>query len=148
MVVFLSAAAVDVEAAVVEGLSALLLPFGTVVATEIPRTAQGSVRFPERMVRVTRTGGTIMSPAHDRPTILVECWAARSTDAWQLAAVCRAEMLGWDDRLALADAQGRGGVWLTHRAEGSGPVNYPDPGTAHARYQFLHELQVRAREGA
>lgn len=134
----LPVAALDVEAAVIAALRPVV-PAGTVVATEVPRTATGDLRFPARMVRVTRTGGALVSPAHDRPTVLVECWASSSTDAWALAGVCRQAMAGWSDELSA-------GAWLTHRAEGSGPVNYPDPRTAHARYQFVHELQVRAKE--
>ena len=137
MAVFLPVVSVDVEAAVIAALRPVV-PGGAVVATEVPRAASGDLRFPARMVRVTRTGGVLFSPAHDRPTVLVECWAERSTDAWELVAACRQAMCGWDD-----EATPR--AWLTHLSEASGPVNYPDPRTAHARYQFVHELQVRAR---
>lgn len=137
MAVVFPVAAVDVEAAVIEALRPVV-PAGTVVATQIPRTATGELRFPARMVRVTRTGGVMFSPAHDRPTVLVECWASTSTEAWGLVGLCRAEMASWDDEAAA-------GAWLTHRAEVSGPVNYPDPRTADPRYQFVHELQIRAQ---
>ena len=140
MVTVLPVVGVDVEAAVIAALRPVL-PDGTVVATEVPRTASGDLRFPARMVRVTRTGGVLFSPAHDRPTVLVECWAAVSTDAWALAGAARQAMTAWDDELSA-------GAWLTHLSEGSGPVNHPDVRTAHARYQFLHELQVRSQLGA
>ena len=130
-------AEVDAEAAVIAALR-LALPPDVTVSTEIPRIGAGERRFPLRMVRVTRTGGTLFSPAHDRPLILVECWAASSVDAWELAGLCRRTMLGWSDELSA-------GAWLSHLSEGSGPVNNPDPGAAHARYQFLHELQIRAQ---
>ena len=133
----LPVAGVDVEAAVIEALLRVL-PAGVTVSTEVPRVGAGDARFPLRMVRVTRTGGVLLSPAHDRPLVLVECWASSSVAAWELAGLCRAVMLGWSDELAA-------GAWLTHRAEATGPVNNPDSYAGHARYQFVHELQIRAQ---
>lgn len=126
----------DVEAAVIAYLRPLL-PAGAVVATDVPKTTRGELSFPARMVRVTRTGGPAWSPAHDGPSMLVECWAAGGPQAWQLAASCRDAMLSLDNTLV-------GAVWLSHRAETSGPVNYPDPRTPNPRYQFVHQLTARA----
>lgn len=131
-----SSTAVDVEAANITYLAGAL-PAGVVVATRIPRSSHGEEAFPALMVRVTRTGGTRWSVAHDGPTVLVECWAASSTAAWDLAAAARDALLALDNTLI-------GDVWLSHRAEAGGPVNYPDPRTQHHRYQFLHEQTARA----
>lgn len=132
----MTSTSVDAEAANIAYLSGLL-PSGVVVATQIPRSSRGELAFPDRMVRVTRTGGPAWSVAHDGPTILVECWAATSTAAWELTGACRDLLLALDNTLV-------GPVWLSHRAEGGGPVNYPDPRTDHPRYQFLHEQTARA----
>lgn len=130
-----SSTSVDVEAANIAYLAGVLPP-GVVVATRVPRSSRGEEAFPALMVRVTRTGGQRWSVAHDGPTILVECWAATSTAAWDLAGTAR-------DALISLDNTRIGDVWLSYRAEAGGPVNYPDPRTTHHRYQFLHEQTAR-----
>lgn len=141
----MDAAVVDVEALVVAYLMGQpTRPPGTVVATQVPRAKTGEVAFPPRMIRVGRTGGAMFSPAHDRPTILVECWSAGSTAAWALAGWARRAMLALYDTLVEVTVDGAPhAAFLSHRAEGSGPVNLPDPATTMPRYQFMHELQVR-----
>lgn len=136
MVHVLRSPSLDVEAAVITYLRPLL-PAGTVVATEVPKTTRGELSFPQRMVRVTRTGGPAWSPAHDGPTVLVECWAATGPQAWQIAAAARDSMLALDNTLV-------GPVWLSFSREGSGPTNLPDPRTPSPRYQFVHQLTARA----
>lgn len=126
------------------------LPVGVTVATAVPRTRAGELAFPARMVRVSRTGGVMMSPAHDRATILVECWAVSGPRAWALAGAARAAMLALDNTLIEVPYVGEPrpvGAWLSHRSEGSGPVNLEDPQTAMPRYQMLHEVLVRAAHG-
>lgn len=128
----------DVEGAVIAALRAGLDPPVT-VATGVARNADGTLRLPERMVRVSRSGGTVVSPAHDRPMILVEAYGATGPKAWALAGQARAVMLGLSDTLA-------GGLWLSYYAEISGPVNYEDPRTSWPRYQFIHQLTTKAAE--
>ena len=136
------AESVDVEAHVIAYLRPLLP--GATVATSIPRSKSGELAFPARMVRVSRTGGVRWSPAHDRPMVLVECWAGKSTDAWRLCADARAALLALDNTLVQAgDPAAPAGAWLSHVAEGSGPVNFEDPDNRWPRYQFLHEFLVR-----
>ena len=145
-----TSAAVDVEAHVVSWLRDRLAT-GVTVRTEIPRTQKGELAFPARMVRVSRTGGVMMSPAHDRATVLVECWAASSPKAWALAGAARAAMLALDNTLTEVLYHGEPrpvGAWLSHRSEGSGPVNLEDPQTTMPRYQMLHEVLVRAAHGS
>lgn len=140
-----SSTGIDVEACVIAALRPAV-PAGTVVATEVPRSTAGTLAFPDRMVRVGRTGGNRMSVAHDRATILVECWAARSPAARELAAACRDAMFGLDNARVVVPA-GPGvetAAWLSFRAEGSGLVNHPDVTNGRSRYQFVHELLVRA----
>ena len=144
-----TSAAVDVEAHTVSWLRGAL-PAGVTVATAVPRTRTGELAFPERMVRVSRTGGVMLSPAHDRATILVECWAASGPKAWALAGAARAAMLALDNTLTEVAYVGEPrpvGAWLSHRSEGSGPVNLEDPQTTMPRYQMLHEVLVRAAHG-
>ena len=142
MVSVVGAEQVDVEAHVIAYLRPLLP--GATVATSIPRSKTGELAFPARMVRVSRTGGVRWSPAHDRPTVLVECWAGKSTDAWRLCADARAALLALDNTLVQAgDPAAPAGAWLSHVAEGSGPVNFEDPDNRRPRYQFLHEFLVR-----
>ena len=142
MAAVVGAESVDVEAHIIAYLCPLLP--GATVATIIPRSRSGELAFPARMVRVSRTGGVRWSPAHDRPTVLVECWAWKSTDAWSHCADTRAAMLALDNTLVHADDPAApAGAWLSHVAEGSGPVNFEDPRTTMPRYQFLHELLVR-----
>lgn len=142
MAAVVGAESVDVEAHVIAYLRPLLP--GATVATSIPRSKSGELAFPARMVRVSRTGGVRWSVAHDRPTVLVECWAARSTDAWRLCADARAALLALDNTLVQAgDPAAPAGAWLSHVAEGSGPVNFEDPDNRWPRYQFLHEFLVR-----
>ena len=144
-----TSAAVDVEAHVVSWLRSRLAA-GVTVATAVPRTRTGELAFPARMVRVSRTGGVMMSPAHDRATVLVECWAASGPKAWALAGAARAAMLALDNTLTEVAYVGEPrpvGAWLSHRSEGSGPVNLEDPQTTMPRYQMLHEVLVRAAHG-
>lgn len=124
------------ETAVIAYLKPALGP-GVTVATRIPR--QGTeLRFPARMVRVTRAGGTSMSPAHDRPMVLVECWAETGPDAEALTGRVRGLMLALDDTLV-------GGLYLSHGYEVTGVINYDDPRTENPRYEFMHSLITRAR---
>lgn len=129
-----AAASVDVEAGII-GLLRGVVPPGTTVATEIPRQ-KGVETFPARMVRVTRTTGTMQfSPAHDMPSVLVECWAAPGPDAFALAASCRVVMLElWNTPIL--------GAWYSHASETSGVTNFPDPRTQNSRYQFVHQITV------
>lgn len=129
---------VDVEGEVISLLTDTLGD-GVVVATQVPRARDGeTLAFPPRMVRVTRGGGVRRTLVHDCPMVLVECWAAAGTgESWRLAADSRAAMLDLYDTWT-------GTAYLTHRSEISGPTNYPDPRTRNPRYQFMHELTVRA----
>lgn len=140
MVGVIGAEQVDVEAHVIAYLRPLL-PSGALVATEVPRSRTGELAFPERMVRVSRAGGVRWSVAHDRPLILVECWAMSGPEAWRLAAAARSAFFALDNTLVLA---GGAGAWLSHVAESAGPVNFEDPRTRLPRYQFMHELLIRA----
>lgn len=133
-----SAASVDVEAGIIALLRGVT-PGGTTVATEIPRI-KGVETFPARMVRVTRTTGTLQfSPAHDMPSILVEVWADPGPAARALAASCRVAMLQlWNTPI--------NGAWYSHTSETSGLTNFPDPRTTHARYQFVHQITITGKD--
>ena len=119
---------VDIEAVLVAHLGAVL---GCRVATEVPNPR------PERLVKVTRTGGTRVSRVVDTSTVAVEVWpppTARSP----------AEM-ALDTQQALWALEGHevGGVFVV--AVGCrNPVYMPDPDTDAARYVMAAEVTVHA----
>ena len=76
-------APVDVEGALVTYLRPLL---GVHVSTKIPRTR------PAEHVRVTRAGGSRLNLILERPLLIVECWAADSVAAFDLAARAAAHL--------------------------------------------------------
>ena len=120
----------DVEAAVCSYLRARL--GGVKVATDVPNPR------PAVHVRVTRTGGSPSPPIPlDPAVVLVEAWAPRRADAFDLAAEA------YD---VLTDAPGDwldkpGGAWC-YDADPSGPVHYPDPDSKSARAQFVAVIHV------
>ena len=116
----------DVEALVVGYLDPLMVPR---VSTRIPNPR------PAELVRVQRIGGVRQNLAQERPLLLVECWAASSVAAFDLAAQA------WSLLDAL-DADWFADVNL------SSPVNLPDPLSASPRYQFTASLVVNLKESA
>ena len=142
----LTAASVDVTAGLISHLRTVVGESvgepPVKIATQVPRSAAGELRFPKRMVRVSRAGGVMWSVAHDRPLIIVEVWADPSPEAARLAGVVREACLALDNTLAYVD--GSPHVWLTHYAEVGGLADFPDPRTTMPRYQFTHQLTARA----
>lgn len=130
----MSLSPVDVEGVLVGYLDALL-PVS--VSTRVPNPR------PQSFVQVTRTGGAAQNLVQERPVVLVECWAPKSTDAWALAAQAWTALQG-------RDPIEHGGVELSPASDTSisAPVNYPDPSTSSARYQFTAELIVNLAKGS
>ena len=103
---------------------------------------QASTRIPNprpaAFYRVQRTGGFEANLIQETPTLLIECYAATTFAAWELA------------NRAWASLQGRtelevDGVDLTDRTL-SLPVNYPDPVTNQARYTFTLSTTITLKE--
>ena len=124
----------NVEAALVGYLSTKV---GVPVSTRVPNPR------PASFVRVQRTGGAEQNLVQERPVVLVECWAATDAAAWALASTAWGALQGRGDKTS-------GSVEFTPSTTGalSSPVNYPDPSTSSARYQFTAELIVNLKESA
>lgn len=102
----------DVEGELVALLNAAI---DVPVATRVPNPR------PVAHVRVRRIGGTGRNLVQETPMVLVECWAADSVAAFDLAGDC----------YAVVDA-----ALCGPGSRPSSPVNLPDPETESARYQF------------
>lgn len=117
----------DVEAALVYYLSGKT---SVRVSTDVPRPKE------TRLIRVRRTGGSPDPPIPLDPAIvLVEVWAAKDTEAFDLAV----QVWEW-----LVDAAGgwvAPGVWC-YDGNPSGPVHYPDPESKSARVQFTAVMNM------
>lgn len=122
-----------IEKALIGFLNAELTARGKTawVSSQIPANR------PTRLVRVTRAGGPRRDIINDQPTVIVECWDATETAAYDLANLCR----GLIHAASLSDDP-MGGVYLNHYEEFSGPARNPDPLTAYSRYQFTVSLMV------
>lgn len=119
---------VDIEAVLVAHLGAAL---GCRVATEVPNPR------PERLVKVTRTGGARVERVVDTSTVVVEVWPPPTTRS-------PAEM-ALDAQQALWALEGHevGGVFVV-AVECRNPVCMPDPDTDAARYVMTAEVTVHA----
>jgi hypothetical protein len=121
----------DAEAVVVAYLRAALSARGDTVrvSTKIPATR------PPRLVRVTRVGGARRNVSQDDATVVVECWAADTDGASELARTCR----------ALLGAMEVPAAFVPQDGEVSGPQFFPDPLTSDPRYQFTVIVRLRAQ---
>lgn len=91
---------------------------------------------PARFVTVTRGGGVRHTLVSDAATLLVECWAATSADAHDLAQMSRAllgSMVG-----SVVD-----GVQVYRVDEVGGPQQLPDPLSEQPRYVFTLSAHFR-----
>ena len=120
----------DTEAAVVTFLNAALTP---PVSTRTPNPR------PAAYVRVSSAGGRSTNPATADPQVLVESYAGSSVtastnalDAWHALSAARGSFIA-------------PGVWLV-TADCGVPVNFPDPDTTDARYQFVASLALSKTE--
>ena len=122
----------NVEAALVGYLATKV---AVPVSTRVPNPR------PASFVRVQRTGGASQNLVQERPVVLVECWAATDTAAWALAAQAWGALSGRGSFVHNAVEMS-----LANDEAVSSPVNYPDPSTSSARYQFTAELIVNLKE--
>lgn len=117
----------DVEQLLIDHLDA-----GAPISTKVPKPR------PDTFVRVERTGGPRTSRFMDSPTVVVEAWAVRESEAIALASLLRGLM---------ADLSGTSpdGFAVKQVGELSGITNLPDPasGGAHHRYTQTFTLHVR-----
>ena len=115
----------NVEAALVALLRG---PLAVPVSTRVPNPR------PTSFVRVQRVGGDALNLVQERPTVLVEAWAATDLASWDLASKAWRILSG---REPLESA----GVEFGERSL-SVPVNYPDPATTSARYQLTTKMTI------
>ena len=120
----------DVEAAAVSFLRAWLGSLVDKVATKVPAT------MPNRMVRVSLTGGGRVNVASDTTQLTVECWAPDDPTASNLARTAQAVMFSaaWNTA---------GGVFVRRVDSVGGVQSFPDPDTAKPRYIFTVRWNVR-----
>lgn len=94
---------------------------------------------PPRLVKVTDAGGVLTGIASATAFILVEAWAADEESAKALAHACAEEIRAAtrsQDPIAA-------GVWIGGTDDAvSIPVNFPDPLTSSARFQFTASLYL------
>lgn len=117
----------DAEAVVVAYLKGVLT--GAKVGTKVPNPR------PDRLVKVTRTGGSRRNVAQDDAMVTVECWDKEASDAAALANRVRAHLAIFDT----VDG------YMPRDGEVSGPQFFPDPLTSSPRYQLTVIVRLRAR---
>ena len=120
----------DAEAAAVTFLRSKLGALADKVATKVPAT------MPNKMVRVSLTGGARVNIASDTAQLTIECWAPDDPTASNLARTTQALMFS----AAWATA---GGVFVRRVDSVGGVQFFPDPDTAKPRYQFTVRWHVR-----
>lgn len=100
------------------------------VSTKVPNPR------PSEFVRVIRAGGPQLNLVQDRPTLIVEAWAATESAAASLAELSRALIKSTAGTVI-------GGVTVYRVDELGGPNNNPDPDSAQARYTVTLSMLLR-----
>ena len=121
----------DIEAALIHYLNAAFAERQdrATAATEIPDPR------PDRLVRLSRAGGSRRNALVDSPVIIFEAWDVDSVRASELGRLTEA-------LVAAADGTwiGSPAVWVNDIASVGGLTYFPDPDTALPRYQFTLQL--------
>lgn len=92
---------------------------------------------PAEFVRVIQSGGERPNLVQDRPTLLVEGWAASESAARSLTELARG-------LIRSMPGQQIDGVMVYRVDELGGPTNLPDPDSAQSRYTITLSLLLRA----
>lgn len=100
-------------------------------AIDIPRTR------PAEFIRVLRVGGSRRNVSTWVPTLAVESWAQRKSEAWEIAQLVDSLMY-WFTEIA--------GHAVYDVTEFAGPGNLPDPLTDQARYTATYAVPIRAQQ--
>jgi len=125
----------DAEALFVSYLRAELPPLGEacLVATNVPEAR------PDRMVKVSRTGGTQRWMIRDEPMMTFECWALDDVGAATLCGLVRAVVSAMPREDTVL------GVPIYSYTEVGGPTFFPDPDTRLPRYQLTAMFDLRGK---
>lgn len=123
----------DAEAVTVAYLNEALTACGDTAkaATMIPNPR------PDRLVKVTRTGGVRASVGHELAQVTIECWDVNGPAAADLARLVRGHISALhvvDDDIVAAFAR-----------EIGGPVFLPDPQTNLPRYRMTVQLVLKSQ---
>ena len=120
----------DAELAAVTFLRAGLGALADRVATKVPAA------MPNRMVKVSLTGGSRLNVASDTAQLTVECWGPDEPTTSNLARTAQALMFSAAWTIA-------GGVFVRRVDSVGGVQFFPDPDTTKPRYQFTVRWHVR-----
>lgn len=126
------------EAVAFDDVEALLVPYlrARLEARDLPTSVSTRIpdQRPDRLVKVTRTGGARRNLVTDAPIVMFECWDVDEPAAADLGRIVRAEVQALDDDVIPG---------LSFRAEVGGLAAWPDPDTRTPRYVHSQELRVR-----
>lgn len=120
----------DAEAAAVSFLREKLGTLADRVSTKVPAT------MPDRMVKVSLTGGGRVGVASDTAQLTVECWGVDEPTTSGLARTAQAHMFS-------AAWTSAGGVFVRRVDSVGGVQFFPDPDTTKPRYQFTVRWHVK-----
>lgn len=90
-----------------------------------------------QFIRVLRVGGSRRNVSTWVPTLAVESWGQRKSQAWELAQLVDSLMY-WFTEI--------GGHAVYDVTEFAGPANLPDPLTDQARYTATYAVPIRAQQ--
>jgi hypothetical protein len=93
---------------------------------------------PVELVRVSRTGGPEVMPMIDGAQITVDCWAAATTSAFDIAALARRLVHNMAGTV-------QAGVSVHRVVEFGGPQDLPDPVSNTPRVTFTVQVQIRGQ---
>jgi hypothetical protein len=91
---------------------------------------------PDELIKVTTTGGHRLDLAYREAQLTFECWAEDNVRASEIARAAHAHMHA-------AAGETVDGAYVRKVVGIGGPVNFPDPESTSARYQFTVGVHCR-----
>lgn len=126
----------NVELLAVQYLKSALSVLGhtVTVATNVPAAR------PDKLVKVTATGGVLRDIVISEAQLAIECWAASPVLAGDLARDAQAILNDWTGHKA--------GNSFIYDCQARMPASFPDPDTRTPRYIFTVQVLLRAVDGS
>lgn len=121
----------DVESVVIDYLSGALTDDSATIATAVPTTR------PDRLVKVTRTGGLRASVGHELAQVTMECWDTTGPAAAALTRLVRGHLAA----MHYVD----GDIVCAFVREVGGPAFFPDALTGMPRYRMTVQLVQKSQ---